>query len=142
MATTSPPIPTPTVEEARVLVQATTLDIFNEASASKRRPLMEKYWAEDITCYTPFGASTGYDAVDGVWNGLHADHQATWIFERSGDLWLNFNVIMQPWVFGPKAGEQGAEKGMKGWDVLIVGGDGRVKELYAMIEGVSTHSHA
>lgn len=43
---------------------------------------------------------------------------------------------MQPWVYGP-IGEEG---GMKGWDVLIVNDDGRVQELYAMIDGVSTHT--
>ena len=67
--------------------------------------------------------------------GLHADEKSTWVFQRSGDLWLNSNLIMQPWVFG-RAGE---EPGMKGWDVIIVNDDGRVKELYAVIEGVSTH---
>jgi hypothetical protein len=70
--------------------------------------------------------------------GLHADGKATWVFQRSGDLWLNYNVIMQAWVFGVV----GREPGMKGWDVIIVNEDGRVKELYALIEGLSTHAHA
>jgi hypothetical protein len=43
---------------------------------------------------------------------------------------------MQAWVFGVV----GKEPGMKGWDVIIVNDDGRVKELYALIEGVSTHA--
>jgi hypothetical protein len=45
---------------------------------------------------------------------------------------------MQAWVFGVV----GREPGMKGWDVIIVNEDGRVKELYALIEGLSTHAHA
>ncbi|KIM92778.1 hypothetical protein OIDMADRAFT_149980 [Oidiodendron maius Zn] len=125
-----------TVDQARALVEATTFDIFNERDQTKRRQLMEKYWASDITCYSPFGASAGYDAMDQLWDGLHADEKSTWAFQRSGDLWLNFNIIMQPWVYGP-IGEEG---GMKGWDVLIVNDDGRVQELYAMIDGVSTHT--
>jgi hypothetical protein len=44
---------------------------------------------------------------------------------------------MQPWAYGPPSGEPG----MKGWDVIYVGEDGKVKEIYALIEGVSSHSH-
>lgn len=57
------------VEEARVLVQATTFDIFNERDQAERRRLMEQFWAPDVTCYSPFGASTGYDAMDQLWDG-------------------------------------------------------------------------
>ncbi|KIM95838.1 hypothetical protein OIDMADRAFT_148820 [Oidiodendron maius Zn] len=126
-----------TVDQARALVQATTFDIFNEHDQPKRRQLMEKYWVPGITCYSPFGASTGYDALDQTWNGLHADDKASWVFEPSGDLWLDFNVIMQAWIFG----RRGEEPGMKGWDIIVINDDGRVKELYAMIEGVSTHPY-
>jgi len=69
--------------------------------------------------------------------GLHADEKSSWVFQRTGSLWLNFNVIMQPWTFG----HVGEKPGMEGWDVIIVDEHGKVKELYAMIEGVSTHTH-
>jgi hypothetical protein len=72
-----------------------------------------------------------------VYLGLHADEKATWVFQRSGDLWLSFNLIMQPWIYG----RVGGEAGMKGWDVIIVDDDGKVKKLYAVIEGASTHPH-
>ncbi|KAE8450787.1 hypothetical protein EG329_005700 [Mollisiaceae sp. DMI_Dod_QoI] len=126
------------VDQARALVQATTFDIFNEHDQSKRRQLMEKFWAADVTCYSPFGVATGYDALDQVWGGLHTDEKSTWVFKQSGDLWLNNNLIMQPWVYG----NVGSEPGMKGWDTIILGNDGKVKELYAMIEGFSTHSQS
>jgi uncharacterized protein YfeS len=57
------------VEQARTIVQATTFDIFNEHDALKRRTLMEKYWSENATCYSPFGVAEGYDALDQVWGG-------------------------------------------------------------------------
>jgi hypothetical protein len=57
------------VDQARAIVQATTFDIFNEHNQSKRRELMEKYWAIDLICHSPFGASTGYDALDQLWGG-------------------------------------------------------------------------
>lgn len=65
--------------------------------------------------------------------GLHANEQGEWVFEKSGDMWENANMIMQAWTFG-----LGGEPGMKGWDVLVVGGGGKVESLYAMIEGVSS----
>ena len=52
---------------------------------------------------------------------------------------MSFNVVMQEWTFGePNA----AEAGMKGWDVIYVGEDGKVEKLYALIEGLSTHGWA
>lgn len=66
---------------------------------------------------------------------LHADEKSEWTFKPRGDLWLNGDVIMQSWTYGNADGMSG----MAGWDVIILDGDGLVKELYAMIEGVHTH---
>lgn len=44
-------------------------------------------------------------------------------------------MIQQAWVFG-----RGAERAWKGWDVIIVGQDGKVERLYALIEGMNSHS--
>ncbi len=41
---------------------------------------------------------------------------------------------MQEWTYGE---EQAEEPGMKGWDVVTVGQDGKVEKLYAMIGGVA-----
>lgn len=60
-----------TADVARAIVTATTFDIFNEHDQSKRRRLMEKFWSADVTCYSPFGAAIGYDALDQVWGGEH-----------------------------------------------------------------------
>jgi hypothetical protein len=46
--------------------EATTLDIWNEHDQPKRRDLIEKYWAADVTCYSPFGIAIGYDALDHI----------------------------------------------------------------------------
>jgi hypothetical protein len=59
------------VDQARALVEATTFDIFNEHDQPKRRLLMDKYWASNLTCYSPFGVATGYDALDKVWDGTY-----------------------------------------------------------------------
>lgn len=58
------------VDQARALVEATTFDIFNEHDQPKRRLLMDKYWASNLTCYSPFGVATGYDALDKVWDSI------------------------------------------------------------------------
>lgn len=67
--------------------------------------------------------------------GLHADEKASWVFQRSGEFFLNFDLIMQSWVYGPV----GEEPGMKGWDVIQVNNDGKVQRLYALINGVGMH---
>jgi hypothetical protein len=71
---------------------------------------------------------------DSNYDKLHADGREEWLFERSGDLWLNANMIMQKWFFG-KDGE-----GWKGWDAITLDEDGKVASLYGLIEGVHTHS--
>ena len=53
-------------------------------------------------------------------------------------MWLSANMVMQAWTFG----KDGQEGGMTGWDVLIVGKDGKVDNLYAFIDGASTHKWA
>jgi hypothetical protein len=69
MAMASPDSKGVSADQARALVEATTFDIFNEHDQTKRRQLMKKYWAIDMTCYSPFGVSTGYDGLDQVWVG-------------------------------------------------------------------------
>ncbi|KAL6823679.1 hypothetical protein V8C40DRAFT_248573 [Trichoderma camerunense] len=120
------------------LVKATTFDFFNERNDTIRRSLIQEYWRPDITCHTPFGDFKGYEAMGELWNSLHADEKSEWIFKPRGDLWLNGDVIMQSWTYGNADGMPG----MAGWDVIILDGDGLVKELYAMIEGVHTHEFA
>jgi hypothetical protein len=71
---------------------------------------------------------------DVFYTGLHANDQSAWVFKKTGDKWVNANVVMQAWTFGIEEGEPG----MKGWDVLIVDKAGKVESLYAMIEGMST----
>jgi hypothetical protein len=73
-----------------------------------------------------------------TFSGLHADGKADWIFSKEGELWLNSNLIMQGWVYGPV----GAKPGMTGWDVIIVNEAGKVAELYAMVHGPNTPSES
>jgi len=92
-----------------------------------------------FTIYVSYLISSTYPSNLSVFTGLHAEEKSSWVFSRSGDLWLDFNLIMQPWVCGPSGA---AELGMKGWDVIYVNNDGKVEKLYALIDGLSTHAHA
>lgn len=52
------------VEQAKAVMQAATIDIWNAASQPERRKLMEKYFSPNIKAYAPDGSETvGYDAV-------------------------------------------------------------------------------
>lgn len=66
---------------------------------------------------------------------LHSENRSDWEMKPSGDLWLNGNVIMQYWTFG-----EGNDGYWQGWDVIIVGEDGKVESLYGFVQGM--HSHA
>jgi hypothetical protein len=56
--------------QASALIEATTVNIFNEHDPKKRRELMAQHWSEQITCFSPFGANKGFDSIDQVWEGM------------------------------------------------------------------------
>ncbi len=121
---------------ATALAQATTVSIFNERDASKRRQLMEQHWSPNITLYEPGRVGTGFDNTDRTWQNLHAGEMADFDFSIVGQVWVNHNLVYVGWEYGP--GGKAGEKGLRGSDILIVGKDEKVEILYAMIEGANT----
>ena len=121
---------------ATKLAEATTVSIFNERDASKRRRLMEQYWSPNITCYEPGRSGSGYDSIDQTWANIHAGEMEDFDFSIVGQVWVNHNLIYVGWEYGP--GGEAGEKGLRGSDIMIVGKDEKVEVLYAMIEGAST----
>lgn len=121
---------------ATTLAQATTVSIFNERDASKRRQLMEQYWSPNIICYEPGRSGSGYESIDQMWQKIHAGEMADFDFSIVGQVWVNHNLIYVGWEYGPNG--QAGEKGLRGMDIMIVGKDEKVEVLYAMIEGAST----
>jgi hypothetical protein len=121
---------------AKALVQATTVDIFNERDPTKRRQLMEKYWSPNITCYQTGNTGKGFDNMEQVWRNIHSGEMESYDFSFVGSIWVNHNLVYAAWEYGP--GGKAGEKGMRGSDIMLVGKDEKVEVLYAMIEGVST----
>jgi hypothetical protein len=64
---------------------------------------------------------------------LHAEKQSTRVFKNTSPFLAKF----QRYDARLDYGEQDAEPGTKGWDVIYVSEDAKVEKLYAMIEGVS-----
>jgi hypothetical protein len=53
-----------TIDQAKDVMRATTLNIFNASDPNSRRKLMEQHWSPNVVCYTPQGTQAqGYDAV-------------------------------------------------------------------------------
>jgi hypothetical protein len=59
-----------TTTQASALIDATTVNIFNQHDPKKRRDLMIQHWSEQITCFLPSGANQGFDEIDQVWEGV------------------------------------------------------------------------
>ena len=118
---------------ATAIAQATTVDIFNESDTSKRRQMMEKVWSPNIIGYLPHKAYTGYDELDQSREELMAGEMADFRFGIAGQVRVNHNLIYLGWEFGP--GGKAGEKGLKGWDVIIVGQDEKVEVFYGIFEG-------
>ena len=121
---------------ATAIAQATTVDIFNESDTSKRRQMMEKVWSPNIIGYLPHKAYTGFDELDQSREELMAGEMVDFRFSIAGQVRVNHNLIYLGWEFGP--GGKAGEKGLKGWDVIIVGQDEKVEVFYGIFEGPPT----
>ena len=66
---------------AFALIEATTVNIFNEHDAGKRRALMKEHWSDQITLYSPYGANK-FDEIDQVYEGVYSK-QAYGITQRA-----------------------------------------------------------
>jgi hypothetical protein len=64
---------------------------------------------------------------------VHGEGRDKWTFEAVGDIWVNGNLVQQEWVFG-----RGKEGEWKGWDVILVGADGKVETFYALVRGANS----
>ena len=49
-------------------------------------------------------------------------------------MWLNVNIVQQAWTFGEGQGQ------WKGWDVILVGKDGKVDSFWGLLQGLNTYA--
>lgn len=118
--------------DAAVLAKKNLLQIFGERDPQKRLEAMHSTYAPDITFYEPDNIVTGFGAIKDLVETL-LSKSPDWVFEPAERIWVNHDMVTLEWGFGP----DGKEAVVKGNDVMIVNGEGKVRVMCTMISGVS-----
>lgn len=111
-------------------IAETYIALWNEADATVRMGLLDRYWSEDATYVDPIMSGAGHAQVNALIAGVH---------ERFPD--FRFSLIGTPdgydshvrfaWGLGP----EGADAPIKGSDVVRIE-DGRLKAVIGFLDQV------
>ncbi|GAB7322078.1 hypothetical protein MBLNU13_g03113t3 [Cladosporium sp. NU13] len=118
--------------QAEQLAKQNLLGIFGERDTTKRLTQMQATYDENIAFYDPGKLIKGFDVINDFISQL-LDGNPEWTFRPCGNVWVNCDLIMLEWEFGP-AGEAAP---VRGNDVMFVNGEGKIEKMYTMIQGVS-----
>jgi hypothetical protein len=125
------------------------LSIFSEPNPSLRLSAMASTYSPSIVFHEPPSSPSalssqyvGYAAISAVIDKLLAENQG-WAFQPVGRIWCSPSgkLARLAWGFGPRVGgvklDGEVDIKLRGEDVLVVDGYGKVCELHVLIEGVS-----
>lgn len=118
--------------QAEQLARQNLLGIFGERDESKRLAQMQETYDEDIAFYDPDKLIKGFDVINEFISQL-LDSNPEWAFRPCGNVWVNSDLVMLEWEFGP-AGQTAPARGN---DVMFVNDEGKIAKMYTMIQGVS-----
>jgi hypothetical protein len=119
-------------EQAEQLAKQNLLGIFNERDPTERLTQMQATYDEDIAFYDPDKLIKGFGAINDFISQL-LDSNPEWAFRPYGNVWVNCDLLMLEWEFGPA----GQAAPVRGNDVMFVNGGGKIEKMYTMIRGVS-----
>ena len=134
----APHTSTPSIsqEQAEQLAKQNLLGIFGERDTTKRLAQMQATYDENIAFYDPDKLISGFDTINGFISQL-LDSNPGWTFRPRGNVWINSDLIMLEWEFGPA----GQAAPVRGNDIMFVNGEGKIGKMYTMIQGVSDVGH-
>jgi hypothetical protein len=118
--------------QAEQLAKQNLLGIFGERDKIKRLGQMQETYDENIAFYDPDKLIKGFDVINDFISQL-LDGNPEWTFRPRGNVWVNCDLIMLEWEFGPA----GQDAPVRGNDVMFVNGEGKIAKMYTMIQGVS-----
>ena len=118
--------------QAEQLAKQNLLGIFNEHDTNKRLTQMQATYDENIAFYDPDKLIKGFDVINDFISQL-LDGNPEWTFRPRGNVWVNCDLVMLEWEFGPT----GQAAPVRGSDVMFVNSEGKIAKMYTMIQGVS-----
>lgn len=106
------------------------LAVWNEADASVRRQKINELWAEDGVYVDPLASVSGPDAFDQVVRGAQGQFEGL-KFVRGNTFDEHHNIVRFTWNL---VSTEAAEPIAIGFDVAVVGEDGRIQGVYGFID--------
>ena len=130
----APHTSTPTIsrEQAEQLAKQNLLGIFGERDPIKRLAQMQATYDENIAFYDHDKLINSFDTINGFISQL-LDSNPGYTFRPRGNVWVNSDLIMLEWEFGPA----GQAAPVRGNDVMFIDSEGKIGKMYTMIQGVS-----
>ncbi|MEV0677779.1 nuclear transport factor 2 family protein [Actinosynnema sp. NPDC050436] len=104
---------------------------WNETDAAARQAVLAEVFAEDTTYADPLVAVQGRDGLDAAIAGVQAQFGG-WVFRLGGAVDAHHDIARFTWHLG----HEGAEPVVIGFDVAVVGGDGRIRQVPGFLDKV------
>jgi hypothetical protein len=111
------------------------LAAWNETDAAARREVLAEVFAEDAVYTDPLASVPGRDGLDATIAAVQGQFGGL-VFSLDGAVDAHHNIARFTWHLGP----EGAEPIVIGFDVAVVGADGRISQVLGFLDKVPTQA--
>ncbi len=107
--------------------------VWNEPDAGARSRAVTELWTDEGTYTDPLAAAEGHEAIEAVIAGAREQFPGH-VFKLIGDIDAHHDIVRFGWELVPEGG--GDESVVVGFDVAVVAGDGRLRNVYGFLDKV------
>jgi hypothetical protein len=107
------------------------LAAWNETGAAERRAVLAEVFAEDAVYTDPLVTVQGRDGLDATIAAVQAQFGGL-VFSLGGAVDTHHDIARFTWHLGP----EGAEPVVIGFDVAVIGEDGRITQVLGFLDKV------
>lgn len=108
------------------------LAAWNEPDADARRRTVAELWTEDGTYTDPLASVEGHEAIGAVIDGARGMFPGH-VFRSIGVVDAHHDIVRFGWELVPEGGDESV---VIGFDVAVVAGDGRLRNVYGFLDKV------
>jgi hypothetical protein len=101
------------------------------AEGEQRAKLLAAHWAPDVTYTDPLAAISGHAGLTALIDGVRARFPG-WVFTPAGEPDGHHSRLRFRWGLGA----EGEEPAVVGFDVLVLDGEGRIREVLGFLDKV------
>ncbi|MEV5827599.1 nuclear transport factor 2 family protein [Spirillospora sp. NPDC052242] len=107
------------------------LAAWNETDAAARRAILAEVFADDAVYTDPLASVRGTDGLDATIAAVQAQFGGL-VFSLGGAVDAHHDIARFTWHLGP----EGGEPVVIGFDVAVVGADGRISQVLGFLDRV------